>query len=43
MAEKLTKNNKKKHVRKHGFLSRLATSTGRKVVKARRVKGRKRI
>jgi large subunit ribosomal protein L34 len=32
---------KKKRVRKHGFRARMATSSGKNVIKARRRKGRK--
>lgn len=31
---------KKKRIRKHGFLSRMATADGQKVIKKRRAKGR---
>lgn len=41
MTELLTKNNKKKGSKKHGFLVRLKSLGGRKVIKSRRQKGRK--
>ncbi len=43
MTELLTKNNKKKGAKKHGFLGRLKTLGGKKVIKRRRQKGRKAI
>lgn len=34
---------KKKRMRMHGFLKRMLTSTGKKVIKSRRAKGRKKL
>jgi large subunit ribosomal protein L34 len=35
--------NKAKRLKKHGFLNRQSSSTGRRVLKARRLKGRKQL
>ncbi|HVZ67103.1 MAG TPA: 50S ribosomal protein L34 [Patescibacteria group bacterium] len=43
MPELLKKSSKTKHRRKHGFLGRLKTRTGKQVIKRRRLKGRKRV
>jgi large subunit ribosomal protein L34 len=39
----LAKLKKKKRVRKHGFLKRMSTKDGSKVINARRRKGRKKL
>jgi len=41
--EKFRKLKKLKRARKHGFLSRSATSGGKKVLASRRAKGRKKL
>ncbi|HVT00778.1 MAG TPA: 50S ribosomal protein L34 [Patescibacteria group bacterium] len=43
MPELLPKRKKLKGKRKHGFLGRLKTRTGKQVIKRRRLKGRKRV
>ena len=43
MSERMTVNNKKKGNKKHGFLHRLSTKSGKAVVKRRRLKGRRRV
>ncbi len=43
MSERMTVNNKKKGSKKHGFLVRLKSLGGKKVIKRRRQKGRKSI
>lgn len=39
--QRLTKNKKIKGIRKHGFLARMKTHGGQKVIKRRRDEGRK--
>lgn len=43
MPEKLTKGKKLKKARKHGFLGRAATHTGKQVIKRRKLRGRKQV
>ncbi len=43
MPELLTKANKKKANRKHGFMNRNKTRTGKAVIKRRQLKGRKNV
>jgi ribosomal protein L34 len=43
MSERMTVNNKKKGNKKHGFLGRLKTLGGKRVIQRRRKKGRKNI
>jgi len=43
MPEKLTKPNKRRAKKKHGFINRNKTRSGRAVIKRRREKGRKKI
>ncbi|MFH1186646.1 MAG: 50S ribosomal protein L34 [Candidatus Levyibacteriota bacterium] len=41
--EKLTKLKKKKRKRKHGFLSKMSSHSGKKQIKRRRAKGKKQL
>jgi len=43
MPKRVWQPKKKKRMRKHGFLTRMKTSGGRKVLKRRMVKGRKKL
>ena len=43
MSKRTWQPKKTKRLRSHGFLSRMSTPGGKKVIKARRAKGRKRL
>lgn len=43
MSKRTWQPKKLKRLRKHGFLSRMATAGGKNVIKARRKKGRKKL
>lgn len=43
MTELLTKNKKRKGEKKHGFLGRIKSASGKKVIQRRRQKGRKNV
>lgn len=43
MSVTLFRKSNKKRLRKHGFLKRMATKDGRKIINRRRSKGRKRL
>jgi large subunit ribosomal protein L34 len=43
MSEKMMKHKKVKGIKKHGYMSRTKTHSGRNVLKRRRNKGRKRL
>jgi large subunit ribosomal protein L34 len=43
MSERITKSQKLKRVRKHGFMARMKTHGGRKMLKRRREEGRKQL
>lgn len=43
MPKQTLQKNKSKRLKKHGFLSRMATKDGRKIIANRRAKGRKKL
>ena len=43
MSKQISQPKKKKRLRKHGFLARMKSATGKLIIKRRRQKGRKRL